>query len=160
MILVFLSCVYIAWTCLVFFVDGFPSLYIYISISSILEHGLLLQVSPSLLVTLVCVCFFRFWEIHDLNVLLISQETIIKKLWKVERMNNGIRQGFWERRHKYECHWRNLLHTKRHLETWHEYHQWILLCTKKDSFVVHGFSFTLSKVSPQGQLDLSIVRHY
>jgi hypothetical protein len=77
-------------------VDGFSSLYIYIyvGISSILEHGLLPQVSPSLLVTFVCVYFFRFWEIHDLDILLISQKTIVKKLWKVERMNNGIRQGF------------------------------------------------------------------
>jgi len=60
-------------------VDGFPSLYTYISISSILEHGLLLQVSPSLLVTLVCVCFFRFWEIHDLNVFIDKPRNYYKE---------------------------------------------------------------------------------
>jgi hypothetical protein len=56
---------------------------------------LLPQVSPSLLVTLVCVYFFKFWEVHDLDVLLIGQTTIARKLWKVERVNNGKRQGFW-----------------------------------------------------------------
>jgi hypothetical protein len=73
----------------------FHLLFIYISISSILEHGLLPQVSPSLLVTLVCVYFFKFWEVHDLNVLLIGQTTIPRKLWKVERMSIGKRQGFF-----------------------------------------------------------------
>jgi riboflavin synthase alpha subunit len=51
-------------------------------------------------------------------------------------------------------------YTKKHLDTWHECHQWNLLCTKKDSFVVHGFSVTLNEVSPRGQLNLSIVGHY
>jgi len=73
---------------------GWISILIYIGFSSILEHGLLLQVSPSLLVTLVCVYFFRFWEVHDLDVLLIGQTTIVRKLWKVEKVNNGKRQGF------------------------------------------------------------------
>jgi hypothetical protein len=70
------ACIFCGWISIL--------IYIYIGISSILEHGLLLQVLPSLLVTFVCVYFFRFWEIHDLYILLISQETIVKKLWKVK----------------------------------------------------------------------------
>ncbi len=70
--------------------DFHPCLYI----SSILKHGLLPQFSPSLLVTLVCVYFFKFWEVHDLDVLLIGQTTIARKLWKVKRVSNEKRQGF------------------------------------------------------------------